>query len=164
MAMILSLTMFNPVRANDDAKVDPRPAATASNQFGLDLYAQLAAQEKGNLFFSPYSIETALAMTYAGARGPTAQQMAQVLHFDLPPETLHEAFAALTAALNNSGKMGDERAFELVVANRLWAQQGFEIHPDFLNLLKSNYGAGIESMDFTASAEARERSRKAINA
>src|SRR5258706_8924774 len=134
MAMILSLTMFNPVRANDDAKVDPRPAATASNQFGLDLYAQLAAQEKGNIFFSPYSIETALAMTYAGARGPTAQQMAQVLHFDLSPEKLHEAFAAL----NESGKIGDERAFELVVANRLWAQQGFEIHPDFLNLLKSN--------------------------
>src|SRR5258706_5984212 len=156
--------MFTPAHAADDVKDNARQAAASSNQFGFDLYAQLAGEEKANLFFSPYSIEAALAMTDAGARGPTAQQMAQVLHLDLPPDQLHDAFAALTAALNASGKLGNERAFELVVANALWAQKGHDFKPEFLNLLKSKYAAGIEAMDFAGSDEARERSRKEINA
>ena len=63
---------------------------SGNNAFALDLYAKLREQE-GNLFFSPYSISTALAMTYAGARGNTENQMAEVLHFDLPQEELHPA-------------------------------------------------------------------------
>ena len=61
---------------SDEAKL----VAGGNNDFALQLYGQLR-NEKGNLFFSPYSISTALAMTYAGAKGRTQEQMAQVLCF-----------------------------------------------------------------------------------
>ena len=70
-----------------------------NNQFAVDLYAKLREQP-GNLFFSPASISTALAMTYAGARGQTAEQMAKVLHFPAHQEKLHQAFAAIQRGLN----------------------------------------------------------------
>jgi serpin B len=76
-----------------------------NNQFAVDLYAQLREQPS-NLFFSPASISTALAMTYAGARGQTAEQMARVLHFPAHQEKLHEAFAAIQRGLNGAGAKG----------------------------------------------------------
>ena len=69
-----------------------------NNRFALDLYGKVKGKP-GNLFFSPGSISTALAMTYAGARGETAEQMAEVLHFSLPQDALHTAFAAMQATL-----------------------------------------------------------------
>ena len=101
---------------------DAKQVAAGSNRFAMDVYARLAGNEKGNLFFSPYSIETALAMTYAGARGNTAEQMARVLHFDLPQDKLHQAFADLSGSLNRSSTTGDQKAFELVVANAVAAE------------------------------------------
>jgi serpin B len=145
--------------ANDNAK----PAASATNEFGLDLYARVAAHDKGNLFLSPYSIETALAMTSAGARGPTAQQMARVLHLD-PPDKAHDAFAALTKDLTPGNNPDELRTFELVVANALWAQQGFDLNPTFVDLVKTRYHAGLEPVDFAASDASREAARKTINA
>src|SRR5580658_5200338 len=76
------------------------PKVVAGNTaFAVDLYGKLRTQE-GNVFFSPYSISTALAMTYGGARGETENQMAQTLHFNLAPDKLHPAFAAMEANLN----------------------------------------------------------------
>jgi serpin B len=72
---------------------------SGNTTFATDLYGQLKGGE-GNLFFSPYSISTALAMTYGGARGETAQQMANVLHFPAQQEPLHAACAALGTELN----------------------------------------------------------------
>lgn len=71
-----------------------------NNQFALDLYAKLSQQEDGNLLMSPCSISTALAMTFAGARGDTEIEMAKVLHFDLPQDQLHPAFAAIIQRMN----------------------------------------------------------------
>ena len=81
---------------------DPEVAATVSgnNQFAFDLYARLAAEEEGNLFFSPYSISTALAMTFAGARGNTETEMAEALRFSLPQDRLHSAFGSVIGDLN----------------------------------------------------------------
>jgi serine protease inhibitor len=62
-------------------------------QFALELYDRLGQKADGNLCFAPSSIQMALAMTYAGARGQTATQMAEVLYLDLPSEALHAAFA-----------------------------------------------------------------------
>ena len=136
----------------------PSQAALASsnNAFALDLYARIKARE-GNLFFSPYSISSALAMTYAGARGNTATQMAKALHFDLEAAKLHEAFGRLTADLNAAGKKAE---FELAVANALWVQEGFELLKDYLDLTKSAYGASPHPVDF---AKATEAARKTIN-
>jgi serpin B len=167
-----------PTASAEVVKDAVKQAASASNQFGLDLYARLAAgQEKGNLFLSPYSIETALAMTLGGARGRTAQEMARVLHADaLPADQLHAAFAGLSEALNESGTIGRggvgggggggnaERAFDLVVANALWVQQGFDLNRDFVKKVKEQYRAAIEAMDFAGSAASREQARRAINA
>ena len=88
------------------AKADVPAVARDDNQFALDLYAQLRGQD-GNLFFSPYSISTALAMTRAGARGDTAGEMDKVLHFTLPQDKLNPAFAALIKQIN-----GDPATYE----------------------------------------------------
>jgi serpin B len=142
-------------------------AATASNQFGLALYPRLAAGEKGNLFISPYSIETALAMTGAGARGKTAQQMAQVLlggEAQGLDDSAHKDFGALIDELNRSGETRDQvRAFELVMANALWPQKGFDLSPAFVKLVRERYAAGLEPVDFAASDAAREQARQTIN-
>src|SRR5262245_37276493 len=67
--------------------------AAGNNQFAIELYKKLAEKDDGNIVVSPYSISSALAMTYAGARGETAEQMARTLHFALPPDQLHPAFS-----------------------------------------------------------------------
>jgi serpin B len=112
--------------------------------FAFDLYAHLRSNE-GNLFFSPYSISTALAMTYAGARGETAGQMAKVLHFQLNPNLFHPACAELTRALNGYGLPHD---YQLSVANSLWGARDLRFLEDYQQLLKSNYGSRIRSVDF----------------
>ena len=114
--------------------------------FAVDLYHAVRG-EAGNLFFSPYSISTALAMTYAGAREETARQMAETLHFTLPAERLHPAFNAL--ALELAG--GED--FVLNVVNSLWGQQGYIFLPEFLDLLAENYGAGLRLLDFAAAPD-----------
>ncbi len=137
------------------------PDATAivhgNNVFALDLYRELARKD-GNLFFSPYSISTALGMTYAGARGETAAQMASTLHFALPPERLHPAFRDLIREINGADR---PRKYQLQTANRLWGQKDFGFLPDFLKLVEADYGAGLKEVDFIS---ATEQARKAINA
>ncbi len=136
-----------------------KPAATEdnSNQFALELYAKLR-EEQGNIFFSPYSISTALAMTYAGARGETEKQMAEVLHFALPQELLHPALSRLQRSLNESGEQG---AYELTVSNALWGQKGYGFLKEFLETIKINYDGGFNEVDFAGDSES---ARKTINA
>jgi serpin B len=145
--------------AQPAGKLNPDTAAivNGNNVFALDLYRELA-QKDGNLFFSPYSISTALGMTYAGARGDTAAQMASALHFALPQERLHPAFGSLIKDINGGGR---PRKYHLQTANRLWGQKGYGFLPDFLKLVEANYGAGLKEVDF---AGATEQARKAINA
>jgi serpin B len=127
-----------------------------NNNFAFDLYAKLREQE-GNLFFSPYSISMALAMTYAGARGNTAEQMSKVLHFNLQGETLHDAFFGLQNSINTISAEGRCQFF---VANALWGQEGYPFVPSFMELVKEKYSAGISSLDFI---KRTEDSRLVIN-
>jgi len=146
-----------------DARADVAAIAAGNSAFTCDLYAKLAAKE-GNLFFSPASIHAALAMTYAGAAGNTAEQMKNVLHFSLPGERLHPAFASLIGELNRAPEGRDKKpAYELFIANTLWGQRGYPFRADFLSLLKDSYGAGMNEVDFKTSEESREQARKAIN-
>jgi serpin B len=141
----------------NDKKADVAALVKGDNVFAFDLYNQLRAKE-GNVFFSPYSISTALAMTYAGARGDTAEEMAKALHITLPPDELHRAEAALLAALTGAGK---SRGYQLSIANALWGQQGYGFKEDYLKLTQTSYGAGLRQIDFAGNTEA---ARQAINA
>jgi serpin B len=136
------------------ATTDQTAAVEGNNAFAVALYGQLRSRS-GNLFFSPESISTALAMAYAGARGDTASQMAKTLHFTLPPEQLHPAMGALLKDLNAT-----HDAYQLSVANALWAQHGYTFLDDYLNLLKNDYGAGLNQVDFKGATEA---ARQTIN-
>jgi serpin B len=141
---------------------DSRELSLGNSTFALDLYQTLRDGE-GNLFFSPYSISLALAMTYAGARGETERQMAQVLHFSLPQEVLHKAFNVLDLELESRGAEIDEQEgdpFRLNIANSIWGQRGHEFLPEFLDTLAMNYGAGMRIVDYIAGAE---EARQAIN-
>lgn len=133
-----------------------------NSAFAFDLYKALSTKD-GNLFYSPYSISLALAMTYAGARGETEQQMADTLHFVLPQDRLHSAFNALDQELASRGqgaKGKDEKGFRLNIANAIWGQQDYRFLADFLDVLAENYGAGLRLLDFV---KAPEESRITIN-
>jgi serpin B len=135
--------------------------ARGNNAFGFELYQALRADpQRGNLFFSPYSLSSALAMAYAGARGQTEAQMAAALFYEVPQAQLHPAYNALDLALRAPGGEG---SFTLRTANSLWGQADFTFLPEFLDVLAVNYGAGLRLADFKDEA-AREQARQAINA
>lgn len=125
-----------------------------NNTFTWELYNSLAKSDD-NIFFSPYSISSALAMTYAGARGQTAEQMMKTLHFDLAGDQLHPRIYALMKELNPPGK-----GYELSVANALWAQKNLELLPDYLQTTKAYYEAGLKEVDY---AHETEKARQTIN-
>jgi serpin B len=127
-----------------------------NNWFAFDLYGQLREKD-GNLFFSPYSISTALAMTYAGARGNTEKQMAETLRFGVKGDALHKTFGELVKALNQAG---DKGPYQLAVANALWGQQDYQFLDAFTTLVEKSYGAGLNRLDFQKQTEA---ARQTIN-
>jgi serpin B len=146
--------------------VDQSTLVSGNAAFAFDLYQRLRNQD-GNLIYSPYSISVALAMTYAGANGTTAQQMADTLHFDLPQDKLHPAFNALGLALDSRNSVYDDpvsgekkTAVQLEIANALWAQAGYPFKAPFLEVLGRNYDAGVQQVDFV---NAPEPARQAIN-
>jgi serine protease inhibitor len=127
---------------------DVSTIAKESNAFAVDLYSKLK-MTPGNLFFSPASVTSAFAMAYAGARGSTAPEMASTLHFALPPDRLHPAMGALIAQLN-----GPQNNYELHMANALWAEKDQHFLPDYTSLMKRDYSAGFQPVDFKVNPEA----------
>ncbi len=152
------------VSSPDVAGGDLNTLVEGNTAFAFALYRRLVEQEGGkNLFYSPYSISLALAMTYAGARGETEEQMAEALRFKLPQEDLHPAFNALDQELAQRGEGAegkDQEGFRLNIANAIWGQEDYEFLSTFLDVLAENYGAGLRVLDF---ATAPEESRVAIN-
>jgi len=140
---------------------DSQALVDGNNAFALDIYQTLRPQD-GNLILSPFSISLALAMTYAGVRGETESQMADTLHFDLPQGQLHPAFNALDQDLATRGesKSDEEEPLQLNIANAVWAEQTYPFLQEFLDLIASNYGAGIQLADFVKQYESI---RKEIN-
>jgi serpin B len=146
----------------DIAASDLTQLVDGNSEFAFDLYQALSEKE-GNLFYSPYSISLALAMTYAGARGETEQQMADTLHFMLSQDRLHPAFNALDLELASRGEGAegkDEEGFRLNIVNAIWGQQDYKFLDEFLDALAENYGAGLRLLDFI---NAPEQSRITIN-
>lgn len=134
------------VKAEDTATL-----VKGGNAFAFQMYAQLRGENKGNLFFSPYSVSTALAMTYGGARGDTADEMAKAMHFTLPQDRLHPAAGAQIDSFNGAGT---KRPYRLAVANALWGQQQYPFEPKFVQLNKDAYGAGLNLLDFSRDPQA----------
>lgn len=153
---VRSTSPANPLEA------DWRKLAGENATFGWDLFHVL--RRPGRSFcISPYSLSTALAMTYAGALGETARQMAKVLRFTLPEERLHQAFQTLNGRLiGQDRKEGfhEEPSGHLDFLNGLWVQRGYPIKPEFMNLLIEAYGASLREADFSAEAD---QSRRQIN-
>jgi len=135
--------------------IDTHDLVRGNTAFALDLYGRLRS-DAGNLFFSPLSISTALAMTSGGARGTTLEEMSRVLH--LPPSP-QAAFGSLLASVNGTGP-ADKRTYQLTTANAIWAQKGYPWRPEFTHLIRTDYGAGLFETNFGSP----EDSRQAINA
>ncbi len=143
-------------------EADMATLVSGNSAFAADLY-QVLREENGNLFCSPYSISLALAMTYGGARGETAQQMSDALHFILSQDRLHPAFNSLDIELNQRGENAegkDGEGFRLNIVNAIWGQKDYSFLSEFLDLLAENYGAGLRVLDFV---KASEQSRVTIN-
>ncbi|MHC9540280.1 MAG: serpin family protein [Vulcanimicrobiota bacterium] len=159
LSMLLALLVIS-------ASIAPIPAmsqgdseqalARDNGAFAFSLYGELK-QEKGNIFFSPYSISTALAMTYLGARGTTAAEMAKTLHFTKDTDKLHHTFGALINDLNGRGS---KDTYQLIVANRLWGQKGYKFLKSFLDEEQKCYGSSLETVDYKTDTEG---ARKTIN-
>ena len=157
LAVVVTLSMFlafYPCFAQESS--DLKVVVDGNTKFALNLYQKLKDTE-GNLFLSPYSISTALAMTYAGARDNTAKQMAETMHFSLDQKQLHPAFAELRVTLN---AVQQRRKVTLHVANSLWPQKGYPFLKEYLCLTKKYYGVTITPVDYKA---ARKAASKTIN-
>lgn len=139
--------------AADTMKNDISVAASA-NQFCMDLYGRLGRKHE-NIFFSPYSIWTALAMTQEGARGETAEEMRQVLHAPDDPELRRAAIKGLLTVINDPAA-----PYELSTANALWAQRDHAFLREYMDVVKGFYAARVANLDFVSDAEG---SRKTIN-
>lgn len=146
-----------PEPVTDDKGVTPagiNAVVNASNQFALDAYSELR-KEDGNIFFSPYSISTALAMVYEGARGKTAEEIQRVFHFPTDNDARRAAFAAIHNQLNEANSK-----YKLSVANALWAQNDYKFLDEYITILQQYFAAKATNVDF---AKATEEARKTIN-
>jgi serpin B len=143
-------------------------AATATNQLAVDLHRQLATGDE-NLCASPYSIENAMAMAFAGADGETRTEMTRVLHFPRDGSEVPASFSSLqhsleeittkTAEIAKESKRfgGPSEPITLNIANRLFAQKGYDFCKSFLALVKENFGGAFEPVDFVHDASGATR-------
>ena len=130
-------------RDTSPSTADVPELAQDETSFAFDLYrAQVGADATSNVFYSPYSVSVALAMTFAGAGGATADQIAASMHFTLPPARLHAAFDAVDLALAN------RPGIELHVANSIWGQSSLSFGQPFLDTLAVDYGSEVRGVDF----------------
>lgn len=128
-------------------------AVEANNDFALKLMAALP-DKGGNVFISPFSISSALAMTFAGAKGETAEEMAKTLCFPEKTEKIHASFQSVNRLL------GEVEGCRLITANALWGQEGYAFEERFIDVVKKSYGAQIRELDYAGKAE---EARETIN-
>ena len=141
----------------DDSEATPEKVSAvvnANNEFAFDLYSKYKDEKEGNIFFSPYSISTAMAMTYEGARGQTAKEIQSVFHF--PEESIRRpGFARLYNEINKKDK-----EYQLSTANALWAQEDYKFLDEYFSTIKRYYDGDVTNLDFIKETE---KSRVTIN-
>lgn len=129
--------------------------AHANNQFAFNLYQQLN-REEGNVFVSPYSISTAMGMTYTGASGETRKEISGVFGFHRDNKKHARGFASLQQHFSEL----DQEQIRLRIANGLWGQKDYDFKDAFLNLNREYFSARVENVDFRDQAS---RVRREIN-
>ena len=176
-SLIVLMTASSPAFAVEWTETDKETArliTLGGNRFAIDLYGKLATGSQ-NMFVSPYSISTALAMTYLGAAGSTELQMARTLHyptasdFDAADTGLQrhipiepDRFARLLGQINTTlNEQGEHGGYQLNIANALWPQIGYEFRSKYLDAVRSHFDAELRHLDFITQTS---RSRETINA
>ncbi len=154
LALLGFILVFAPIAGTSQVQ----SVVDGNTAFALNLYSQLATNQ-GNMFFSPYSISTCLAMLYAGASGNTDQQMSQVLGFGKNQQQFASLFGQLQAELRADQVTN---AVELNIASALWTQEGFPFLPSFLETATNQYQANVNQADFTTPAD-DDAATQAIN-
>ena len=146
----------SPPEADDDDSTQGgiQNVVDANNEFAFELYSELNRDNNGNVFYSPYSISAALAMTYEGAKGQTASEMQSVFHFP-DSDILRPNFAAIYNGINSG-----DNAYELRTGNALWAQYDYEFLEDYTSRVEKYYGGKVANLDFGTETE---KSRVTIN-
>jgi len=127
---------------------------SANNRFAFDLYSRYKTND-GNIFFSPYSISTALAMTYEGAKGKTADEMQSVLHFPKDDNVRRAGYAGIISEINKK-----DGKYVLSTANALWAQKDYSFLKGYFDVTERYYGGKVTNLDFVKDTE---NSRATIN-
>ena len=140
---------------------DLNQLVAGNDQFALDVLAELVDEEPDeNLFYSPYSIRAALAMTWAGARGETETAMADALAFALEQDDQHAAFGDLEAELDarsEAAETNDGEPFTLRAVNDVWGREEYPYREEYLDTLDEHYDAELHSVPFqTNPGAARE--------
>jgi serpin B len=144
----------SPVKVRPATSTEIQSVVNANNQFAFDLYSRYSSKD-GNVFFSPYSITTALAMTYEGAHGQTATEMQKVLHLTDNTDSRRAATASIYTDLNTAGK-----PFTLKTANALWSEKTYQFLPDYFSTIANYYKGNVTNLDFKMNPEG---SRTTIN-
>ena len=152
---MLSLRFGSLTERSVDGGADGRnatAAVTGLNEFAIDLYRSVVASEGGNVVVGPYSAAFALSMIYAGARGETASEMADVLHAtELEPAAWHEGITAYDLTLD-ARTVGSTT--EWSSANKVWTTPGLPLRDEYLDVLTGDYGSPIAELDFAFDPEA----------
>lgn len=147
--LLLTTTLLGlVVQEKLNAQNDNNQASEAINKFTFDMYKQVS-KEGENLFFSPYSISSALAMTYAGAESVSKDEMQKTLYFDADKNATHQGFRLLNQTLAQH-----EKVVQINIANSLWIQKNFKFKDDYFKAVKYNYNAQLEYCDFKSEPEA----------
>jgi len=148
LVVIFALSLFSGL-ISQEGDIDLQSLVQGNTTFALDLYQKVRDNE-GNIFFSPYSISTAFAMTFAGAQCETQKQMAEVFHFSLDPCQLHPSFSELQAHFQ---KLQENNPFRLNITNAIWIQKGYELLQTFEELNQKYYQANLFNLNFRQDPE-----------
>jgi serpin B len=145
------------VRADDSGATNEgiMSVVNANNLFALSLYPKITSSESGNVFFSPYSISTAMSMVYEGVNGSTADEISSVFHFPLDSTIRHSSIAAIYNSLNSQSSN-----YVLRTANALWVQENYSILNNFSDIARNYYAGEAMNLDFISNTE---QSRSTIN-
>lgn len=145
-----------------ELKGQVRPMATTelkktvenATHFAFDIYGQIA-REEGNIVLSPYSITTAMAITYLAAKKETETEIAGTLHFPSEKEKMNKAFQALGEKVAENNE-----EVKTLIANAVWINKSFSLSPEYKELIREYYDASLLEVNFKSRLRS---SRKTIN-